>query len=211
MAQQNEGAVFVTDEQRERLLRGVFDLFYEGGGGVIFDTSRSWTTKLAALSLIVPAAKMVCCVRDLGWIVDSFERLYQRNPFEPSGIYGFRTGTTVYSRAEMVSGRDGVTGHAFEGLKEAYFGPHRDRILLVEYEDLCKAPKRALARIYEFLGEQTFDHDFAHVEYDASEFDRKLGARGLHDVSGAVEWRPRKSILPPDLFARYANDQFWRA
>lgn len=65
--------------------------------------------------------------------------------------------------------------------------------------------------IYAFINEPLFQHDFENVNYSASEFDKSIGARGLHDIGGKVEVRKRKSILPPDIFARYANDQFWRA
>lgn len=211
MAQRNEGAVFVTDEQRKALLRGVFENYYAGHDGVVFDTSRGWTAKMPALAQLYPDAKVICCVRDLGWIMDSFERLYVRNPFEPSGVYGFQAGTTVYGRTGMIAQSNGVVGHALDGLREACAGEHRQKLLLIEYEDLCKSPADTLASIYAFIGEEAFSHDFEHVEYSASEFDRNIGARGLHDVSGAVRWMPRKHILPPDLFARYDNDQFWRA
>ena len=64
--------------------------------------------------------------------------------------------------------------------------------------------------LYEFLGEQYFDHDFECVEYDAPEFDSQLGLDGLHRVHKKVEARPRRTILPPDLFERYSKLAFWR-
>ena len=64
--------------------------------------------------------------------------------------------------------------------------------------------------LYEFLGEEHFDHDFSAVEYDAPAFDAQLGLDGLHRVHKKVEPRPRKTILPPDLFQRYAQLSFWQ-
>ena len=63
--------------------------------------------------------------------------------------------------------------------------------------------------LYEFLGEEPYDHDFAAVDYDAPQFDAGLGLEGLHRVHQEVKPRPRKTILPPDLFERYANLAFW--
>lgn len=211
MARGNEGAVFVTDEQRKAVLKGLFASFYPEHDGTVFDTNRMWAARLPALAQLFPDAKVICCVRDLAWIIDSFERLHARNPFEPSGIYNFETNGTVYSRAGRLSAGDGVVGYSLNAMREALAGSYADRILLVEYQDLCTNPLKALGRIYDFIGETEFLHDFEHVEYSAGEFDRNIGAAGLHDVSGRVEWRPRKTILPPCLFGRYSADQFWRA
>lgn len=52
-------------------------------------------------------------------------------------------------------------------------------------------------------------HDFDNVEYSADEFDTRMGTPDLHTVRRKVEWVERRSVLPPDLFARFANDAFW--
>ena len=67
-----------------------------------------------------------------------------------------------------------------------------------------------IALLYQFLGEAPFAHDFDNVVYDAAAFDLELGVEGLHTVHRKVEPRPRKTILPPDLFERYANIAFWQ-
>lgn len=210
MARGNEGAVFVTDEQRKAVLKGLFASFYPEHDGTVFDTNRMWAARLPAIAQLFPSAKVICCVRDLAWIIDSFERLHARNPFEPSGIYGFDTGGTVYSRSGQLSQGDGVVGYALNAMREALAGAFSNRLLLVEYDSLCSAPAKTIGALYDFIGEDMFPHDFEHVEYSASEFDRSIGAKGLHDVSGRVEWRERKTILPPELFASYEKDQFWR-
>jgi sulfotransferase len=65
-------------------------------------------------------------------------------------------------------------------------------------------------RFYDFIGEQPFPHDFENVEFDAIEFDRRLGTPGLHAVGRRVHRQERRSILPPDLIHKYENDAFWR-
>jgi len=41
-------------------------------------------------------------------------------------------------------------------------------------------------------------------------FDLALGTPGLHVVRRRAEWIERDTVLPPDLFARFTNDAFWR-
>jgi sulfotransferase len=208
-----EGAVFLDDDKRCRLLRAVFDAYYADTHEtqLVFDTNRLWTTKLAALAALFPKARMVCCVRNPAWAVDSIERLVRRNAFETSGIFGFDPGGTVYSRAEGLTGGAGMIGFAWQALREAIYGPFADRLLLLRFETLTTNPRGALAAIYNFLGEDLYPHDPDHIEpaYDMIEFDHRLGTPGLHNVRSSVRPETRPTILPPDLFARYANDAFW--
>jgi sulfotransferase len=154
---------------------------------------------------------MICCVRNVAWIIDSIERLIRRNAFELSGIFNFETGGTVYSRAEGLSKGDGMVGFAWNALREAVFGPHADRLLLVRYETLITNPLGTLAAIYDFIGEAQFVHDPNRIEpcYDMVEFDARLGTPGLHAVGTSVRAPERTTILPPDLFARHESDTFW--
>lgn len=207
-----ETSVFVSDEQRERLLKGVFDLYYQDTGKpVVFDTSRLWCSRLPLLCQLFPQSKIIACVRELGWVADSFEHLYRRNGQKPSGIYSWTTGGTVWTRTTALMASSGVVGFAYDALREAAASAQHDRMMLVDYEGFCKSPGAALRSIYRFIDEPLFKHDFNHIEYSENEFDKRLGADGLHTVNGAIAWRPRKTILPPDLFSRYANDNFWRA
>jgi sulfotransferase len=213
MSQENETAVFIDDDQRARLLRACFDAFYADihPEKLVFDTNRGWTTKLPALVELFPDLRMICCVRNPAWIIDSVERLTRHNKFEPSKIFNFDPGGTVYSRADGLGSGSGMLGFALNALREAVYGEQSDRLLLVRYETLTANPVGTLAAIYGFIGEPLFRHDPEHIEpdYAAMEFDARLGAAGLHAVGSAVRAPSRRTILPPDLFARFAADAFW--
>ncbi len=212
-SQRNETAVFVNDEQRVRLLHACFDAYYADvhPAQVVFDTNRQWTTKLPALTRLFPNARVICCVRNPAWVVDSIESLIRRNAMELSGIFNYEPGGTVYSRTEGLSKGDGMVGFAWNALREAVFGPQADRILLVRYESLTRNPAGTLAAIYDTIGERQFVHDPNNIEpnYEAIEFDARLGTPGLHHVGSSVRSETRRSVLPPDLFTRYERDAFW--
>jgi sulfotransferase len=208
-----EGAVFLDNDIRKRLLIGVFDAYYHVAPPetVIFDTNRGWTTKLPALAELFPDTKVVCCVRNPAWVLDSIESLVRRNAFELSGIFSYDSGGTVYSRVEGLASPTGMYGFAINALREAVYGTQSDRLLLVRYETLVANPLGTLAAVYRFIGEDLHPHNPRHIEpcYDMIEFDRRLGTPGLHDVGRSVKARERPTILPPDLFARYRRDAFW--
>lgn len=211
MSARNEYSVFIDDAKRERVLRGLFDTFYaDCQAEVIFDTSRGWCGWMPAIAKLFPDAKVIACVRDVSWVVDSIERLVQRNVFSPSSIFGYTPGGTVYTRANAVVAADGLVGGPYDALKQACYGAQRNRLLVMQYETLTSDPTATMRAIYDFLGEPLFAHDFGNVAYDVAEFDDRAGTPGLHTVRGTVKAEPRETLLPPDLFKRFANDAFWR-
>jgi sulfotransferase len=208
----NETSVFLDEERKVDILRSAFDAYYrpQAACDVIFDTNRSWCARLPTLKVLFPEAKVLCCVRNVAWILDSFEHLVRKNAFEPSRLFGsVQERRTVYSRVEALAHRDRVVGFAWSALKEAYYGEHSDMLLLVEYDLLAQRPLETLRLIYRFLGEEPFTHDIENVEYDEPEFDRILGAPGLHTVRRKVEHVIRQTVLPPDLFTLYDGLSFW--
>lgn len=207
-----EMSTMVDQEQRQRILRGLFDSFYaETEEQVVFDTNRSWTANLSALMKLFPLAKVICTVRNVAWVMDSMERQFRNNAFEHTRLFnssGERS--TVYTRVEALAGANRLVGFPWHALREACYSEFANRIVLVEYELMTQRPAEVFKLIYDFLDEEPFDHNFDAIEYDAPEFDNQLGLDGLHRVHPKVAPRPRKTILPPDLFQRYTNLSFWR-
>ncbi|MDB6052003.1 MAG: sulfotransferase family protein [Pseudomonas sp.] len=212
MSGSNEYSLFITDQQRQRILRGLFEQFYgdEFAKPVIFDSNRAWCSRMGLLQSLFPDSKVIACVRDVPWIIDSIERLVQRNTFSPSALFNFQAGGTVYSRADTVAGADGLLGYPYNALKEAFYGAHTKNLLLVRYESLVSAPQAVLKGIYAFINQPSFKHDVHNIEFDAQAFDLRAGMPGLHDVKPSVQASARPTILPPDVFARFSNDAFWQ-
>lgn len=210
----SEFSAFFNTEKRKAICRAVFNAYYEeqmvGSKAVIFDTSRMWTSRLHQLVELFDDFKVVCCVRNPAWIMDSFESIYRKNPFDYSRMYSPQSRQTVYSRCEALASMNGSLGSAWTSLKEAYYGEYSDRLLLVDYDLLAQNPGQTMALVYQFLKLPLYEHDFNNVEYEESEFDQNLGARGLHAVKREVKFTPRRSSLPPDLFEKYSDMAFWK-
>ena len=212
MSPGSETALTLESQQREDILRGLFHNYYQSltDRPVIFDTNRMWSARMPLLSSLFPESKVIDCVRDLPWVIDSLERQVRKNPYHFTRLFGQQSQGTVYSRAESLIQHEALVGRAYTGLKEAFYGEHSSSLLIVEYELLAKAPEKVVPLIYQFLGEQPFAHDFENIEYDAPEFDEALGVSGLHKVRPKVELQARRTILPPDLFKRFSGMEFWR-
>ncbi len=214
MSAGSEVSLLMDEGQRPVILQALFDAYYEGikDKEIIFDTNRQWTTMMPLIRSLFPQARAIACVRDVSWIMDSLERLYRKNPFEDTRLFGNDVSrSTVYSRVDMLAQANQLVGGPWAGLKEAYYGEQSDALLIVEYDLLAQAPDKVLPLVYQFLGEPWFDgHDYENVEFDAPEFDQALGVSGLHKVKPRVAFEPRRTILPPDLFKKFQDMDFWK-
>lgn len=212
MGQQNEFSDFIEEKQRERVLRGIFDLYYQDfGQDVILDTNRLWCARLPLLLRLFPDAKILCTVRNVAWIMDSIERLVRKNSLQPSRLFnGPAESDTVYHRVEALAGRDRFVGFSYYALKEAFYSPEARNILVIDYDLLAQSPAKVLPLVYAFLGEPVYAHDFENLDYQEPGFDARVGLHGLHEVKRKVALRPRATVLPPDLFQQYSQLDFWK-
>lgn len=214
LAQMSAGSEFASmfdQPLRRKLLRGLFDLYYsDQGRDVVFDTNRMWCARLPALLDLFPDAKIIACVRNVAWIMNSIERLYRSNPYENTKLFASAMGrSNVYNRLETLALHDQLVGFAWAATREAFYGEHARAMLVLDYDLLVQAPGKVLPLIYQFINEPLFEHDFDNVEYDAPDFDLQLGTPGLHRVQPKVEMKVRRSIIPPDLFDKYSQLTFW--
>src|SRR5579859_1464102 len=178
----NDFSFDVTDEQRVAMLRGLVENFYgsQAESSIIFDTSRLWCSRMQLLDMLFPDAKVIACVRQLSWVLDSMERLVRRQPAGVSKVFRFDTNTTVYSRVEALTDPRGMVGFSFQATKDAFYGQYAPgQLLLLTYESLVSDPAKTLRSLYQFIGEPWFDHDFDNIEYNANEFDERVGMPGL--------------------------------
>lgn len=202
----------VDQPQRTRLLRGLFDSYYaDVDADVIFDTNRAWTSRLPELMALFPNAKLICTVRDVAWVMDSLERQYRASTFENTGLFNSHAErATVYTRTEALASSNRLVGFAYQALREACWSDFAERIVIVDYDMLVKHPAAVIGLIYNFLDQEPFAHDFDAVSYDAPAFDEGLGLNGLHRVRPKVQATRRPTILPPDVFSKFASLAFWK-
>lgn len=213
MGAQQEWAPLVSDEQRADVMRAAITAYYArvGAGRIVFDTNRGWSAKLPTIVTLFPLARIIACVREFSWVIDSFERLFTHNPLVMSKLFNLDNGMTAYARADTLGNPYGVVGFAWHAVREALFGEHAAKMILIDYEALARDPQATMEHLYRYLGLPYFQHDFDNVEFDAAdEFDAQFGLPGMHRVRRRVEFNPRRTILPPDLFDRFRGHDYWK-
>lgn len=205
--------VCVSSARRAEIIRGIFNSYYaDAARPVVFDTNRGWAGEMPLLKSIWPEAKVIACVRDVSWVIDSLERAIRKDPMTVSTLFSKGDAVAnVMQRATTLLRDDRLVGSALRALEDGLAGEHSDSIMLVEYSDLTMAPRKAMEAIYRFIGEPWFEHDFSNVHFSAEEYDDALRLPGMHDVRGPVRYLGEdETILPIDLFEELFMMNRWR-
>ena len=204
----------VPIEKRREIIRGIFDSFYSSSNEVCFNTNRGWSENTALLKDLFPDYKMIICLRDVPWILDSFEQLHNKNPYTIKPLYHHQQLDSVYQRTNMLMGQlpnfTGYVSHPLGSVRQSMFSNERDQICYVEYDTLVENPQGTMQHIYKFLGETWFDHDFNNIEDSYDEFDNQAKIQGLHTVRKEINYISRRSVLPDDLWNQYESSTFWK-
>lgn len=206
----SENNFTIEDEQRKNLCYGIFDGYYRHiDKPVIFDSSRHWTKKTNFLQALFPYTKIICPVRDIVSILNSFEVILNKNCFHTKRINEKIFSDNIFLRSEEIFEREIIECHSF--LQEGY-AINSEMIHFVEYENLCKEPEKTMKEVYEFLDKPFYSHDFENVKYSNESFDKACYQKGLHTVKRKVEYKPTKCVLPPKIVKKYRemNMEFWR-
>jgi sulfotransferase len=210
---EGEFSQFFSDDGRAQILRGLFENYYSANDvDVSFDTNRAWTSRMPLLARLYPEARVICCVRKVGEVLDSFEAIFNRNPLRVPKVLQVGHGENVYSRTEaLLDTTNGRVGLAWASFREAWHGPEAKRLIVIQYKHLVEYPATTLRGLYQELGEPYFEHDFEHVrlEQDVTAFDDYLGMPGLHSIRGAVALVERGPIIPPELLESSEHLNFW--
>lgn len=206
----------IKEDNAKKMLLGLFEGFYSDvNKKVIFNTNRVWTRNVEYLHKINPDFKIVCTVRSFNEILNSFEKLYKnRRLTDPTNtmIYG---GTSknlinVWQRTEVLGEFGGLARHSYDALREAYYGPYRDHLLLIEYTDLVRDTEKSVRKIYDFIEQPYYKHDYENLSFSNEEYDSLLQAPGLHRIRNKIEYKESEIVIPPELWNQYSGWEFWK-
>ena len=210
---ESESNYLIDEDRRKHILKSIFNAFYDAvEPNTVFDTNKNWTAKTSLLKDLYPQTKIICCVRDLPWILDSFERISAKNSLYSETLIDVEARQTVTTRCDALMDvkKEGLVVKPYHFLEEGLM-LNPDMIMLVEYEMLCKQPESVMRELYAFIGKPYFDHDFKNVEYENEVYDKALNMKSLHTVRKEVTWQERPTILPKSVWEKYGKGtDFWR-
>jgi len=208
----SESNHLIDENRRKSILHSLFNAYYENvKQKTVFDTNRSWTSKTSLLKILYPQTKIICCVRDIPWILDSFERIASKNTLWNASLTDEEANQTVTTRCDALMDvkKEGQVVKPYLLLEEGML-LNPDMIMLVEYESLCKNPESVMQELYSFINKPYYNHDFKNVEYENEVYDKALNMKSLHTVRKQISWQENLSILPKSVWEKYSGKEFWR-
>ena len=203
-----------------RAMRGILNAYHDDPANqksIVFDKSRAWLGFLElAEAILEREAKVLVCVRDVCDVLASFERLTRMNavlrqmPQEHDNFFKWQT---LEGRCETWVSNNQPVGLAYNRIRDALARGYRDRLHFIAFEKLTTDPRATMQKVYQFLGEPEYAHNFDHVEQVTWEDDDLHGIPGLHTIRPKIEpvppqWPKYLNQALADLYAK--NNELWR-
>ena len=194
---------------------------------VIIDKNRAWTARVPFIEgYIGQEAKIIVPVRRLDEVLTSLLTMVHRNPFvEGQARINFVDEQLVkanipindHNRCEYVlTAKGGIVWESLNAAKIGVEEGHADKFLFVDYNNLVEDPQKELNEIYEFLGEEPFEHTFDGLSNKHREDDlTTYGLSDMHEVHSKLEkTSPDPSTVLPDSIIELYNSnkknlEFW--
>jgi len=193
---------------------------------VVFDKNRAWTARVPYIEgYIGQQAKILVPVRRIDEILTSILTMIHRNPFqEGQPRINFvdeqliKTDIPIndLNRCMYLLNDGGIVYESLNAIMMGFQQNVSDKMHFVDYNDLVDNPEKIMEDIYDFLGEEFYDHDFGSISNIHREDDLiTYGLSDMHQVRSEVKKTssPPASILPEEILDLYEQNkrrlEFW--
>jgi len=193
---------------------------------IVFDKNRAWTARVPYIEqYIKQQAKILVPVRRVDEILTSILSMIHRNPFQEGqdrinfvDEYLVKTNQPIndYNRCMHLLNPDGIVYESLNAVKLGLEQNMRDKMHFIDYNDMVSNPEQVMEDIYDFLGEEHYEHKFDELSNTHRENDlNTYGLGDMHEVRSKLEKTSTspESVLPKEIIALYEENkkqmEFW--
>ena len=202
-------------EAKSNVMKAILSAYYQDvTKDVIFDKSRGWLAYLEMTeALLEDKAKIIVNVRPIPDILSSLEKIYRATAVDkqpPGEAKNYFKMQTIEGRCEYWMQPDQLVGLMLNRIKDAFDRGFGDRLFILPYENLTKDPRNTMIKLYEFLNEPYYEHNFQNVEQVTFEDDEVHGfSNNLHKIRQQVKYQPSDAIniLGKAIVEKYSKQQ----
>jgi sulfotransferase len=209
--------VYEEGQDKWAVISAILQNYHNTDKEVIFDKNRGWSTHIEFIEKATgQSAKVIACVRNLEDICSSFEKLFRKNRSdgEIHGEFSNPKMKTIDGRISVWTSDEGVIGRPYVSLLDTIQRGLGDRIFFFPYEQWTANPDFWFTKLYEFLGEEYYQHDFDNIEQKIRENDAGYGwGDDLHEIKNG-RLLPAKSdatnIIGKEWSSKLHDTEFWK-
>jgi len=153
--------------------------------------------------------KCIVLLRDLMDVLASYMQWYTENPDAFPNRFGLQTDE---EKLAMIMNKDGAVAKDLEAIKNSY--NYKDMCHYVKYDDMVNNPEQEFRKIYQFMGEPYFNHNFENpsdVKVNGLTYDDKIVGSNMHKLfAGKVRkvYNPYIEKIPERIRKNYGHIKF---
>lgn len=215
---------FPKPNEVRNIIKNIINQFYgDIQQSVVFDKNRAWPARVPYIEQYIgQQAKIICPVRDIDEILTSMITMIRRNPYKEGNprinfideqLIKLNIPLNDFNRCQYIAGKQGTLGQSLNAINECFNQGFGDRLYFVEYKDLVQYPEKTLKKLYEFLGEEYYEHTFDNLQNQNREQDLiTYGVADMHEVHKELKVTAPdpKEILSEDILNMCKGMDFWR-
>jgi sulfotransferase len=212
---------FPKPTEANKIIGSIIDNFYSDvDHPIVIDKNRAWVNRPHYITgYLHTTPKIICPVRNIDEILTSFITMCRRNPFNGEKI-NFIDKMLIQANVELNDTErcralvgPGIIGQSYDAIKQLLVDGKSDMLHFVEYNDLIRTPKEVMRKLYQFLGEKYYDHDFTNIVNVHPEQDMDVyGFADMHQVRPDISRLSPDphDILPAGVIKSCVDAEFWR-
>lgn len=218
-------AAYPKPQQYQSMVWNTIEHYYEDvSKPIVIDKNRAWAAHVQILDSVMDPdndeIKIIVPVRNLDEILASFISMCNRNPFHINGTVNFidreliKRGSLLNdeNRCLFLATQGGILGDSLEAIKNLLMEGKQKLLHFVEYEDLVNSPEETMRNLYDFLGEEYYEHDFNNIKNKIRENDEFYGFADMHEVRETIgkSGIDPMEVLPETIYQQSQGQEFWR-
>ncbi len=172
---------------------------------ICVDKGRGWIGFYDLLNAFYPNPKILVCVRDLRAILSSMEKLWRKNRHITDQNEGGGMSLTMASvDSRVIHWLNGPpVGLAAARIVNAAQTGILPKLCIIKFEELTVEPAAVMKKVYHYLEEPYFEHNFEDVRQTTTENDAFFPIYGDHRIRQAVKPVPLDyhDVLGKDISA----------
>lgn len=185
---------------------------------VIIDKNRGWGTPYNWSNLsgyVSPEGKVIITMRPILEVLASFAKALEETrktlgyaPYLVQDLWVTHYRDERDAQIEALMKPNGEVDRAIFSIANLLKN-HRDKVLLIWFDDLTEAPQETMNQIYDFLEIKRHQHNFDSIEeVDKHDDVNGYGIVGLHDVGKKLN---RPDTRPEDYLSEYVIKKYGNA